>query len=304
MTSTTARNAAITAAAAIGMIATYNPATADASLIAQWRFDESAGQVAHDSGPFGLDAVLGLTGQPDPADPEWIAGASGSGLRFDGTSSVRLPDSQRLTPQHLTVEAVAARRSQPRHAPLPGLARAERAASPRPTGSTAGRPGGSRSTSSTAPALCCPLLPGDATCGTASGTGSRASSTAPHCVSWSTAARSGSRWPPRCTSTTEARAPKGCSASTPATARSGSPATSTPCGSSPRIPNPHPVLRNLRPPRPHPARPSPQARRTAGPPRTRAPHRRRHRRRPSRPARYDSRAGRSSPADARSSGHG
>ena len=184
-------------------------------------------------------AVLGLTGQPDPADPEWIAGASGSALRFDGTSSVRLPDSQRLTPQHLTVEAVArADRSPGTHRYL--VSRGGTGASPRPTGSTAGRPAGSRSTSSTAPALCCPLLPGDATCGTASGTGSRASSTAPHCVSWSTAARSGSRWPPRCTSTTEARAPKGCSASTQATARSGSPATSTPCGSCAENPEPAP----------------------------------------------------------------
>jgi len=104
MTSTTARNAAITAAAAIGMIATYNPATADASLIAQWRFDESAGQVVHDDGPFGLDGVLGLTSAPDAADPQRLPGGA---LRFDGSSIVRLPKSARLEPEHVSIEATA-----------------------------------------------------------------------------------------------------------------------------------------------------------------------------------------------------
>ena len=93
--------------AAMAAMTAAPAAAGEPGLLAQWNLDEGSGQVAHDSGPFGLDAVLGLTGQPDSADPEWIAGASGSALRFDGTSSVRLPDSQRLTPQHLTVEAVA-----------------------------------------------------------------------------------------------------------------------------------------------------------------------------------------------------
>jgi hypothetical protein len=80
---------------------------AEPGLVAQWNFDEGAGQVAHDSGPFGLDAVLGVSSQADSADPGWIAGASGGALRFDGTSSVRLPDSPKLAPQHLVVEANA-----------------------------------------------------------------------------------------------------------------------------------------------------------------------------------------------------
>ena len=104
MTSSAARNAAITAAAAIGMIAIHNPATAGASLIGQWRFDESAGQVVHDDGPFGLDGVLGLTSAPDAADPQRIDGGA---LRFDGSSIVRLPKSSRLEPEHLSIEATA-----------------------------------------------------------------------------------------------------------------------------------------------------------------------------------------------------
>jgi hypothetical protein len=94
----------MTAAAAVGA----TPAAAsDQGLVARWNFDEGAGQVAHDSGPFGLDATLGLTGQADAADPAWIAGASGRGLHFDGTTVVRLPDTPKLAPQHLTIEATA-----------------------------------------------------------------------------------------------------------------------------------------------------------------------------------------------------
>jgi hypothetical protein len=101
MTNCAARSAALAVAAVVAAGAV--PAAAKASLIARWKFDESAGQVVHDDGPFGLDGVLGLKPAPDAADPERIGGA----LRFDGTSVVRLPDSSRLAPQHLTVEAVA-----------------------------------------------------------------------------------------------------------------------------------------------------------------------------------------------------
>jgi hypothetical protein len=100
--------------AAIAVVAAAAPAAAsEPGLVAQWNFDEGAGQVAHDAGPFGLDGVLGLTAEPDSADPAWIAGASGGALRFDGTSSVRLPDATRLAPQHLTVETVARAESSP-----------------------------------------------------------------------------------------------------------------------------------------------------------------------------------------------
>ena len=95
---------AVAATVATGAIPAVAGAAANANLIAQWRFDESAGQVVHDDGPFGLDGVLGLTGEADAADPERIANGA---LRFDGSSIVRLPDSPRLAPEHLTVEAVA-----------------------------------------------------------------------------------------------------------------------------------------------------------------------------------------------------
>jgi concanavalin A-like lectin/glucanase superfamily protein len=96
----------VAATAAVGV--TPAAATVEPGLVAQWNFDEGAGQVAHDSGPFGLDGVLGLTSQADSADPTWIAGSSGgSALRFNEASSVRLPDSPKFAPQHLTIEAVA-----------------------------------------------------------------------------------------------------------------------------------------------------------------------------------------------------
>jgi hypothetical protein len=79
---------------------------ADGSLVAQWRFDEGDGQVAHDDGPFGLDGVLGSTAGADPADPARIAGASGGALHFGGDSIVSLPDSPRLALSTLTAQAV------------------------------------------------------------------------------------------------------------------------------------------------------------------------------------------------------
>ncbi|MDA0166095.1 LamG domain-containing protein [Solirubrobacter ginsenosidimutans] len=92
------------AAAAVG---TSPAAASEQGLVAQWNFDEGTGQVVHDSGPFGLDATLGLTAQADAADPVRIAGASGGALHFDGTTFVRLPDTPKLAVQHLTIEATA-----------------------------------------------------------------------------------------------------------------------------------------------------------------------------------------------------
>jgi hypothetical protein len=88
------------------------PATAHADgsgLVAQWRFDEGAGQVVHDDGPFGLDGVLGASAAADGADPERIAG----GLRFDGTDFVTLPPSSQLELQAMTVEATVRAGSSP-----------------------------------------------------------------------------------------------------------------------------------------------------------------------------------------------
>jgi hypothetical protein len=76
--------------------------------VGQWRFDEAGGQLAVDDGPFALDGRLGSTDGVDGDDPARIPGAAdGGGLRFDGRSSVRLPDAAELGPSAaLTVEAV------------------------------------------------------------------------------------------------------------------------------------------------------------------------------------------------------
>ncbi len=167
---------AVTAAVATGAVPAVAGAAANANLIAQWRFDESAGQVVHDDGPFGLDGVLGLTPEPDTADPERIGNGA---LRFDGSSIVRLPNSPRLAPEHLTVEAVA------RADGSPGSYRY--LVSRGGTGCYSGSYGlytaptaDSRSMSLTAPATCCRPPRVGGTSGTARGTTSRARSTAPH----------------------------------------------------------------------------------------------------------------------------
>ena len=84
------------------------PAAADAAppLVGEWRFDENAGQTAFDGSSNGLDGRLGASADVDAADPARIAGLSGGALRFDGSSSVRLPDRRELDVQHLTAEAV------------------------------------------------------------------------------------------------------------------------------------------------------------------------------------------------------
>jgi hypothetical protein len=82
-------------------------AQADRSVIGQWRFDEGAGQLAVDDGPFALDGRLGTTEGVDADDPGRIPGTAGGGaLRFDGRAFVRLPDATQLaSPGALTVEA-------------------------------------------------------------------------------------------------------------------------------------------------------------------------------------------------------
>ena len=96
----------IAAAGALAVAAATPAAAAGPGLLGQWRFDEPGGQVVADDGPQRLDGTLGATGTPDAADPARIAGAAGGGLRFDGASFVRLPDSAALAVPTLTAEAV------------------------------------------------------------------------------------------------------------------------------------------------------------------------------------------------------
>jgi len=83
-------------------IATAEPS----SVVGQWRFDEPAGQVALDDGPYALDGRLGLTDGVDARDPDRIAGVSSGALHFGGHALVRLPAAAQLKPATLTLEAV------------------------------------------------------------------------------------------------------------------------------------------------------------------------------------------------------
>jgi hypothetical protein len=106
-TSTTWKAATSAGLAALALGSIAGPAVAGApSLVGQWRFDEGAGQIAVDDGPFHLDGRLGAADGPDAADPERIPGASGGALRFDGGSYVSLPAAPQLALQALSVETV------------------------------------------------------------------------------------------------------------------------------------------------------------------------------------------------------
>jgi hypothetical protein len=82
--------------------------------VASWSFDEGAGQVAADAIGHGSSGVLGATNVADAADPTWIAGhAGGSALDFAGTQYVAIPDTTRLEPEHVTVDAWVRRAGSP-----------------------------------------------------------------------------------------------------------------------------------------------------------------------------------------------
>ena len=68
--------------ALVGLLTGFAPyALAQASgLVAEWSFNETSGQVAHDSVGDTDDAIGGLF--------KWVKGVSGNGLRFDGESTV------------------------------------------------------------------------------------------------------------------------------------------------------------------------------------------------------------------------
>jgi len=91
------------------------PAVAGAQqrAVAQWRFDEIAGQTAIDDGPWGLDGRLGSTPQADDEDPARIPGLNGGALHFGGGTYVRLPTAPELDSPELSVEAVVRADSSP-----------------------------------------------------------------------------------------------------------------------------------------------------------------------------------------------
>jgi hypothetical protein len=94
------------AVTAVLLVAGAQAAQADPATVGEWRFDEPGGQVALDSGPFGLDGRLGTGAGDDAADPQRIAGVTSGALRFDGGSYVQLPDAAELAPPTFSADAV------------------------------------------------------------------------------------------------------------------------------------------------------------------------------------------------------
>jgi hypothetical protein len=82
--------------------------------VANWSFDEGGGQIAADATGHGSSGVLGETSGADAADPAWIPGhAGGSALEFAGTQYVAIPDTTRLEPEHVAVDAWVRRAGSP-----------------------------------------------------------------------------------------------------------------------------------------------------------------------------------------------
>ena len=84
------------------------------AVLADWHFDEGAGQVATDASGHGNDAWLGAAVGADAADPAWIAGHdAGSALAFGGAEYVSVPDRAALEPGHVAVDAWVRRAGSP-----------------------------------------------------------------------------------------------------------------------------------------------------------------------------------------------
>jgi hypothetical protein len=94
----------------------FGASTAQAApaVLADWHFDEGAGQVATDASGHGNDAWLGAAMVSDAADPAWIAGHDGgSALAFGGADYVSVPDRAALEPGQVAVEAWVRRTGSP-----------------------------------------------------------------------------------------------------------------------------------------------------------------------------------------------
>lgn len=91
--------------AAVVALLALAPGSAHAAygLAGEWRLDEGAGSLVHDSSGAGHHGTFGS----GAAAPRWTAGIGGFALNFDGDDEVRMPDSAGLEPPRLTVEAWA-----------------------------------------------------------------------------------------------------------------------------------------------------------------------------------------------------
>src|ERR687887_2132021 len=94
----------------------FGASTAQAApaVLADWHFDEGAGQVATDASGHGNDAWLGAAVVSDAADPAWIPGHDGgTALAFGGADYVSVPDRAALEPRQVAVEAWVRRTGSP-----------------------------------------------------------------------------------------------------------------------------------------------------------------------------------------------
>src|SRR4051812_26732078 len=84
------------------------------AVLADWRFDEGAGQAATDASGRGNDGQLGAFAGVDSADPAWVAGHDGgSALAFGGADYVAVPDTAALEPGQVAVDAWVRRAGSP-----------------------------------------------------------------------------------------------------------------------------------------------------------------------------------------------
>lgn len=90
---------AATACIATALVAAAPVRAAGPALVGDWRFDDGAGVVVHDSSPSGIDGRFGIE------EPSWIGGVDGGALRFEGDDAVTVPDSPALAPARITVAA-------------------------------------------------------------------------------------------------------------------------------------------------------------------------------------------------------
>jgi hypothetical protein len=84
------------------------------AVLADWPFDEGAGQAALDASGHGNHGRLGASTGIDSADPAWSAGHDGgSALAFGGADYVSVPGTPALEPTHVAVDAWVRRAGSP-----------------------------------------------------------------------------------------------------------------------------------------------------------------------------------------------
>jgi len=84
------------------------------AVLADWRFDEGAGQAVADASGRGNDGQLGASVAGHAGGPGWIAGHDGgSALAFGGADYVSVPDTAALEPAHIAVDAWVRRAGSP-----------------------------------------------------------------------------------------------------------------------------------------------------------------------------------------------